>query len=162
MKRYVLLILCLMLFLGCSSSKDAFNHERFSLVLPEGWERCDEPGVVCFALDGSAVHASNITFYATDKNYYFDRFSQNDYSEYLNAYAQYEQIAVTSFDKLKIDGWAAHRVTYSATVDQAEVTLVVYVIDADMSYIFTLLQVEGESYIDFFDKAMSNVEIHTK
>lgn len=163
MKRIFLILLSILsiLFLcGCASHNQAYEHERFTLVLPDGWSRVDTDGVVCFAKNGSPVRSSSIVFYATEKNYYFDTFEFEDYAAHINTYSQYEQISANDFSKLKIDGWNAHRVTYNAVVDQSPVVITMYSIDADMTYIFALMEVEGETYQSEFDDAMSNIKIH--
>lgn len=162
MKRLLPIILCALMLLGCAAMNNPAEHERFTIDLPEGWERVDNSGVVCYAKGGNPVRSSNITFYATDKNYYFDKFTLEDYAAHVNTYSQYEQISAVEMKEVKVDGWNAHRVVYSAVVDQADVTIVMYAIDADMTYMFTLLQMNGEAYTDAFDEAMKTIEIHNK
>ncbi|MDO4543675.1 MAG: hypothetical protein Q4C01_03895 [Clostridia bacterium] len=157
----VVLILCLLSALGCSGNSEAYRHERFELVLPEGWERADEAGVVCFAKNGDPVRSSSIIFYATDKNYYFDTFDGSDYSGYVNQLAEYELISLVDFSETTLDGWNAHRIVYSASIDMSPINIIMYAVDADMSYFFILFEMEGDNLAEKFDSAMEDVKIIT-
>ncbi|MDO4564139.1 MAG: hypothetical protein Q4C04_00805 [Clostridia bacterium] len=160
MKRLLLLLLCLLFALGCSAPEGAYRHARFALVLPEGWERVREDGAVCFAPNGDPVRNSNIVFYATDKNYYFQTFDESDYMAYVSAYDTYEDIEVSDFETLRLDGWDAHRVTFFAVADQAQIQIILYAVDADMTYFFVLFEMEGDEVAASFDAAMQNVKIY--
>lgn len=164
MRRILIAMLAVLVLLcGCNGTTNAYEHERFTIDLPDNWQRTADMGVVAFAKDGVASDKASITFYATEKNYYFETFTQEQYNYYAQVMELFDEGAVVdTFEELKINGWNAHRVAYSGTVDSINVRLVLYSIDADMTYIFTLLQPIGaEDVIASFDNAMKTVKIRT-
>ncbi|MCL2672165.1 MAG: hypothetical protein FWF10_09035 [Clostridiales bacterium] len=162
MKRALCLIFAILFLLpalACRPSGNVYEHDRFSLALPEGWARVNVESVVCFAKDGKAAGKSNISFYVTEKNYYFDEFTAADYAAFAPPEAGYTDISNVQLENLRIDSWKAHRVSMQAKIGKDTVTLVLYAIDAEETLFFVLLQGPGESYVAFFDRSMRGIDI---
>lgn len=154
----LLLLLTLFTVTGCSADKDSIYRDgAISFTVPQGFSQVEGADIVCFAPGGSAVHNSNITFYSTVKNAYFADYDVADYTNALkDAYAD---LSLVNFTKTSIKGYNAHKVTFTATIEQSSVRIIFYAIDGDLAYFFTLLQREGDSCEDAFDEMIRSVKI---
>lgn len=151
----------LLSFSACqNSSANVYEHERFSLALPEGWGRIYNEDVVAFGPGNAGREAANISFYVTEKNYYFDEFTAVDYADFAPSNAGYSSVSDVVLENLRIDGWKAHRVSMQATIDDLPFTLILYAIDAEDTLFFVLLQPEGDAFVSIFDKNMKAIKIH--
>ena len=159
MKRTLPFLLCLVLLAGCSvSTGQQFEHPYFSASIPEPFQICSSAdSVLCFAPYGDSLHSSSITFYTTEKNWYFDRFTDEEYASNLKALCGYEELTLIAVDNCKIDRFKGKRIHCQVQIDQGMHDLIIYAIDAEQTTFFTLLNREGDSYIDAFDSMMKTV-----
>lgn len=158
MKRILPLLLCFLLLIGCTpASENRYVNESFSLDLPTPFEPVSNPSVICFAPYGDALLSSSVTVYATELNWYFDRFCEDDYAEALKTLCGYDDLTLVGIESRKIDGCNARRISCKVQIDQGEHDLILYAIEAERCYFFTLLNREGDSYIDSFDSMMQTV-----
>ncbi|HPF54533.1 MAG TPA: hypothetical protein PLM48_07800 [Clostridia bacterium] len=164
MRRTTLLLLCCLLAVmsvtGCVSGDNVYEHKCFTADLPDGFERTNEDGIVCFAPNGSAARQSSITFSITEKNYYFDELTREDYIDYVTEYLGYDECELVEFSSVRVDGYKAHRVLYSVALDQGEHSLCLYAVDADKAYFFVLLEREEDDCMGEFDHMMDTIELH--
>lgn len=166
MKRIciLLLIVCLAFgSFGCHKQpkgETVYAHERFSAALPDGFVRCENANMVAFAPGGDPVRNSMITFYATDLNWYFDSYGEDEYAAALAQYAGFDTYELVSVTPCTVNGYNAQRVECSVYLDQGTHTLVLYALEADMLYLFTLLNRDTDDYVDDFDAMMSTIVIH--
>jgi len=160
MKRILPVLICVLLLVGCVSASDSlYRHPAFTVSLPEPFEPVGQSGVVCFAPYGDPLLSSSVTFSVTELNWYFDSFTEEEYEESLRTLCGYETLSVVSLDKCSVDGNAAHRIACKVQIDQGIHDLIVYAIQADRTYIFTLLNREGDPYISAFDSMMSTLHL---
>lgn len=158
MRRILPLLLCLLLLFGCSETKrNICRNSSFSAELPEHFETVPNSPILCFAPYGDPLHSSSITVAVTELNWYFDDFSNDDYSEALSELCGYESITVKSAEVCRVDGHNARRIVCSVLIDQGEHDLVLYAISADRTYFFTLLNRQGDDYIDAFETMMKTI-----
>jgi len=162
MRRYFVFAVCLGLLLcalfGCGGQAGTLHeHPRFTLTLPDGWERIGTEGAVCFAPDGEPEGGSSIVFYITEKNYYFSEFKQEDYAKQVKQFTGYDSLSDVSFQKVRINGWDAHRVSFATKLNGAPASVVLYAIDADQSHFFIFL--DTDAHTDMFDAAMKTVKL---
>ena len=160
MKRRLLpLLLLLLLLIGCGAKSSAlYESALFDAALPESFRPVSNSQIVCFAPYGDPLLSSSITFYATESNWYFDRFTDADYEQALRD-AGY---AIVSFDGVtasKIDGFDARRIACQTEIDQGQHMLIVYAVNADRTYFFTLLNRDGDAYVEPFDAMMKTVHL---
>ena len=160
MRRSLPLLLCLLLIFGCSGASRAnYQNDMFSASLPEPFEPVDTASVVCFAPHGDPLLSSSITFYTTESNWYFDSFSLDEYADALQTLCEYESMTVEQIDKCHIDGYDAYRISCKVFIDRATHDLILYTVNADRTYIFTLLNRDGDTYIQAFDSMMSTLHL---
>jgi len=162
MKRYLIISICLGLallnLLGCGKMEGtAHEHPRFTITLPDEWERVDTDGAVCFAPYGEPTESSNIVFYVTEKSYYFSEFTQEDYAKYVKQFTGYDTLTDVTLTNARISGWRAHRVVFSTRLHGAPAQIVLYAIDADQTFFFILLDVDGST--EMFDAAMKSAKL---
>ena len=160
MKRRLITILISLLMIGCAaSSREFFQGSKFSAKLPEGFEPVNQCELLCFAPYGDPLLSSTITFYTTELNWYFDRFTESDYQKALSEQCGYEDLVVESVLDCKVDGCQAKRIECSVKLDQGAQTLVVYAVNTDQIYIFTLLNRDTDEYVDAFDNMMETIRL---
>lgn len=162
MKRAVTLLLaCFLLFgAGCQISDALYEHPIFACQLPDGFAPVPNANMVCFAPNGDPVNSSNITFYCTELNWYFDEFTDEEYENFLVEYSSYEDVRLVSRESVRIDGHKAHRVEYLVAIDGTPHSLVFYAVSSDMLLFFTLLNVGDDAYVQPFDEMMETIEIY--
>ena len=160
MKRLLLpLLLAALLLFGCAGvSAERYEHPLFEATLPIGFEPVRDANMLCFAPHGDPLHGSSITFYTTELNWYFDRFTDADYADRIAAETGYEHIVADSVRDCKVDGYDAKRIAYRVTVDQTEMDLIVYAVSADRICFFTLLNAGTDAYIPAFDEMMQTLK----
>ncbi|MCL2696235.1 MAG: hypothetical protein FWE69_07920 [Clostridiales bacterium] len=161
MKRYLILLLALICLTGCAA-KDGTTHEhpRFSITLPDDWDRVDTDGAVCFAPNGRPEKSDNIVFYVTEKNYYFSDFTREDYATQVKRNTGCTTLTNAELTHTRVDGWRAHRVTFDTKLSGKAASIVLYAVDADMTYFFILLDLGGQT--EMFDAAMRTVKLFTQ
>lgn len=160
MKRFVLLVLCLILLLGCTAAPQRmYHHPYFSVLLPEPFEPVDNASAVCFAPYGDPLLSSSVTFSSTELNWYFDSFTKEEYADALQTLCGYETLTIERIENCRIDGHDAQRVSCKVQINQGTHDLILYAISADKIYFFTLLNREGDSYIQDFDSMMATVRL---
>lgn len=158
MKRVFTLLTCLLLLFGCSGApQHHYRNTAFTAALPERFEPVENAPVLCFAPFGDPLHASSITVSSTELNWYFDDFSDAEYRDALVSLCGYEDLAVREISSCRVDGYDAKRIACSITVDQGTHDLIIYAIGADRIWFFTLLNRQGDSYVDSFDSMMKTV-----
>lgn len=160
MKRILSILLILVFFIACSSAAGTlYRHPSFTAELPAPFEPVKNLKMTCFAPYGDPLHSSSITFYTTELNWYFDKFTEQEYRDALIELTGYESVTLNGMESVQVDGNAACRIACTVTIDQGEHDLVVYAIDADRICFFTLLNREGDSYIDAFDQMMKTIHL---
>ncbi len=161
MKHALPLLLCFMLLTGCGiSAGQSFEHTCFTATVPEPFQTCGDVGAaLCFAPYGDPLLSSSITFFTTEKNWYFDRFSDDEYASFLKTLCGYESLKLIGVEDCKVDHTKAKRIHCTVQIDQGTHDLVIYAIDSDQTVFFTLLNREGDSYIDVFDSMMKTVRL---
>ena len=165
MKRYGVFTLCMGLALlclaGCGANGGTVHeHARFSLTLPEAWDRIDTEGSVSFAPLGEPVGGASIVFYVTEKNYYFSSFTQEDYAGNVKEFTGYDTLSDVTFSEARVNGWDAHRVAFAAKLNGKAASIVLYAIDAHQTCFFILLDAGADSYADMFDDAIKSVKLY--
>lgn len=156
----VFLACMLLLAFGCEMRSPSYRHPNFSCQLPDGFQSVSNANMVCFAPNGDPVNSSNITFYCTELNWYFDEFSDEEYENLLRAYGSYEDVQFVSKESVRVDGHKAHRVEYRVSINGGLHSLVFYAVSSDMLLFFTLLNIGEDSYVQSFDKMMETIEIY--
>ena len=160
MKRLVPLILCLFLLFGCSdTSQEMYRHSAFNGLVPEPFEPVDHASTVCFAPYGDPLLSSSIIFFSTELNWYFDSFTEEEYADALQALCGYDSIAVKQIERCRIDGHDAVRIACKVQIDQGTHDLILYAINADKTYFFTLLNRDGDHFMQDFDAMMTTVKL---
>ena len=158
MKRLLLCLLCLLLLSGCAQSiKNTFQGDTFSASIPKPFEPVADSSVVCFAPYGDPLLSSLITVSATELNWYFDSFTEEEYAESLNTSCGYETLTVVRFENARVGGYDARRIACKVSIDQGTHDLIIYAVSADRTYFFTLLNREEDDYVSDFDVMMSTV-----
>ena len=160
MKRLILFVLILLLLIGCAESgTNTFRHSRFEAELPDGFERVQGAGILCFAPHGDPQLSSSITFYTTELNWYFDRFTEEDYQTALAEQCGYDELTVLNVQDIKVDGHQAKRIACSVRFDQGIHDLIVYAVNTNQICFFTLLNLESDQYVDDFDAMMKTIRL---
>ena len=158
-KRILPLLLLILILTGCAAHASAEYHGAlFDATLPDGFRPVDNSNILCFAPYGDPVHSSSITFYTTESNWYFDRFTADDYKQALKD-AGYEIISLDDVKSCRIEGFDAHRISCQIEIDQSTHTLIVYTVSADRTYFFTLLNRNGDAYVQKFDDMMRTIRL---
>ena len=158
MKRLIPFLLCVILLTGCvKTAQNTYRGDFFSAALPETFEPVGNSSVLCFAPYGDPLLSSLITFSATEQNWYFDSFTEQEYEEALKQLCGYEALTVVGFDQCSVGGYDAHRIACKVSIDQGTHDLILYTVNADRTYLFTLLNREGDNYISAFDTMLSSV-----
>lgn len=158
MKRLLPILLCLLLLFGCGKAvQNAYHGAAFSASLPEPFEQVENTSVTCFAPYGDPLLSSSITVSTTELNWYFDSFTKSEYEEALKAFCGYEMLTVDRFENARVDGCDARRIACKVSIDQGTHDLIIYAVNADRTYIFTLLNRDGDNYVSAFDTMMSTV-----
>ena len=125
--------------------------------MPEPFEPVANTSVICFAPYGDPLLSSSITVSSTELNWYFDSFTKDEYEESLKALCGYETLTIESFDNCRVGGFDARRIACRVSIDQGTHDLILYVVNADRTYLFTLLNREGDDYISAFDTMISSL-----
>lgn len=160
MKRLFPVLLALVLLFGCSgSAQNSYRHSAFSASLPEPFEPVENTSVVCFSPYGDPLLSSSITYNATELNWYFDSFTKDEYEQALKTLCGYESLSVTQIETKRVDGYDARRIACKVQIDQGMHDLILYAVNADRTYFFTLLNREGDDYIAAFDDMMSTISL---
>ena len=158
MKRFLPLILCLLLLIGCAGpSKNAYRNARFSADLPDTFEPVSDVPIICFAPYGEALLSSSITFSSTELNWYFDDFTEQEYAEALTQLSGYDSLTLVSVEACRVDGYDARRIACKVSIDQGVHDLIVYAVSADQIYFFTLLNRDSDHFIEDFDAMMRSI-----
>ena len=154
-------LLLALLLAGCGSSLGgtAYSHARFSITLPEGWERTDDTNVLCFAPNGNPVRSSQLTVSLTQKNYYFSKLTAEEYATGILQNSQYEDLSLVSFEKTCVNGFDAHRVAFKVTLEQGEHDLILYAVDSYSCYFFSFLCREEDDLVSTVDAMMDSVRL---
>ena len=125
--------------------------------MPEQFEQVENTSVTCFAPYGDPLLSSSITVSTTELNWYFDSFTKSEYEEALKTFCGYEMLTVDRFEDTRVDGCDARRIACKVSIDQGTHDLIIYAVNADRTYIFTLLNRDGDNYISAFDTMMSTL-----
>ncbi len=158
MKRLLPFLLCLFMLVGCSgAAANAYQNAYFAAELPDTFEPVDNMPIICFAPYGNPLLSSSITFSSTELNWYFDRFTTDEYREALQSTSGYESLTVGSVEVCKVDGCDARRIACKVAIDQGEHDLIIYAISAKQMYFFTLLNRDSDDYIHAFDAMMRSI-----
>lgn len=158
MKRLLLCLLCAVLLFACTPQKNVYRHALFTVSLPDGFEPVDSDSIVCFAPHSDPLHSSSITYSTTELNPYFNDFSDREYEDAFRALCGYESLSVVSSENRRVDGYDAKRIACKVRIDQGEHDLIIYAVNGDRTYFFTLLNIEGDPYIDAFDAMMRTLQ----
>lgn len=160
MKRLLALLLIAILLLGCAKTGgSAYRDAYFSATLPDGFERVENDSLVCFAPHGDALRSSSITFYVTELNWYFDSFTAQEYETALKEQCGYDALKLVDMQACRVDGNDARRIACTVELDQGVHDLILYAVSYDHVYFFTLLNREGDAYVEPFDAMMRTVRI---
>lgn len=160
MKRLFPCLLCLLMLFGCvKTAQNAYRGDFFTASLPEPFEPVGDASVICFAPYGDPLLSSSITVSSTELNWYFDSFTKEEYEEALDAFCGYETLTLDKFENTRVDGYDARRIVCQVSIDQGTHDLIIYAVSADRTYLFTLLNREGDDYVSAFDTMMSTVHI---
>lgn len=164
MRRLFLFLLCTLMLFGCSRAKQSnvYTHSLFTASLPDTFAPVKGTNILCFAPYGDPVRSSSITFYTTELNPYFDDFSDAEYEEALKELCGYEDLKFVNTAKSKVDGYRAIRIECAVQVDQGTHDLIIYAVNGDRTYFFTLLNRDGDSFVDAFDAMMTTVRFTEK
>ena len=160
MKRLFPILICLLLLFACKPQPqgNVYHHSLFTASLPEHFEQVNDLPVLCFAPYGDPLHSSSITYYATELNPYFDDFSKEEYEQALRELCGYESLTLETVESCRVDGFSAKRIACKVAIDQGTHDLIVYAVNSYGTYFFTLLNRDGDSYIDAFDEMMKNIQ----
>ena len=160
MKRFLPFLLCLLLLFACKPKlqNNVYRHSLFTVSLPEHFEPVENQSILCFAPYGDPLLSSSITYYATELNPYFEDFSKEEYEHALREQCGYESLTLESVESCRVDGFSAKRIACKVTIDQGTHDLIIYAVNSYSTYIFTLLNREGDSYIDAFDTMMKSIQ----
>jgi hypothetical protein len=160
MKRALPLLLCIFLLFGCSAKQSGsiYEHSLFTVSLPETFKPVKTDSMICFAPYGDPLLSSSITYYTTELNPYFDDFTDREYEEALQKTCGYESLSLVSVVSCKVDGNDTKRIACKVQIDQGTHDLIVYAVDGDRTYFFTLLNREGDPYIEAFDTMMQTIQ----
>lgn len=160
MKRIIILFITILFLTGCASTgRNAYQNEFFSAEMIDGFEQVSDTGILCFAPHADPLLSSSVSFYRTELNWYFDRFDQQDYQEALSTLCGYESIDVVDMQTCRIGGYDARRIACKACIDQGVQDLIIYVIQANETYIFTLLNRDTDTYVEAFDTMMKSIRL---
>ena len=160
MKRLFPVLLVLIFLFGCSDGvPNAYRHAAFTASIPEPFEPVDSVSIVCFAPYGDPLLSSSITYSSTESNWYFDSFTTNEYAHELKTLCGYEELSLEQVETKRIDGYDARRIACKVHIDQGTHDLILYAVNAYQTYIFTLLNREGDDYISAFDEMMSALDL---
>ena len=160
MRRTFLLLMAVLLLCGCASKGgNEYRDAYFCATLPDGFERVANDSIVCFAPHGNPAHESSITFYATELNWYFDSFTPEEYETALKELCGFDSLTLSEVCPCRIDGNNARRIACTVELDQGVHDLILYAVSADRIYFFTLLNREGDPYVEQFDEMMKTIRI---
>ena len=158
MRRLLPWLLCLLLLFGCGKLEHTeYQNDFFSASLPDSFEPVANSSIICFAPYGDPLLSSSITFSVTEQNWYFDSFVKGEYEESLKVLCGYESLTVDRLDNTRVGGYDAHRIACKVSIDQGMHDLIIYAVNADRTYLFTLLNREGDDYISAFDTMLSTL-----
>lgn len=158
MKRLLPCLLCLILLFGCVKAvQNTYRGDGFTAVLPEPFEPVKDTAVICFAPYGVPLLSSSITVSVTELNWYFDSFTKEEYEESLKASCGYETLTVKGLETCRVGGFDARRIICKVRIDQGSHDLIICAVNADRTYLFTLLNREGDNYVSAFDAILSSV-----
>lgn len=160
MKRLWILLLAAVLLLGCGGKAgNRYSSSVFDATLPDAFEPVGQAGITCFAPHGDPLLSSSITFYSTELNWYFDQFTESEYESALKELCGYESLNLRRIEHVKVDGYDAHRLDCSVQIDQGTHDLIIYAVNADHTYFFTLLNRDTDSFVGAFDEMMKTIRI---
>ena len=163
MKRRLALLLCIVFLIACAQTNpEGYHNSVFSAVLPDSFEPVTDSGIICFAPYGDPLLSSSITFYATELNWYFDDFTEEEYAKELKELTGYESLSFEEMTNRKVDGYDSRRIVCKVQIDQGIHDLIIYAVNADQIYFFTLLNREGDSFVESFDQMMDSVRFKKK
>ena len=158
MKRFLPLVLCVLLLLGCKgASKNAYSNAYFTADLPDAFEPVDNVPILCFAPHGDPLLSSSITFSSTELNWYFDDFTEAEYATALQTMTGYASLTAESVESVRVDGCSARRIACKVAIDQGTHDLIVYAVSSDQIYLFTLLNRDTDDYVGAFDEMMRSI-----
>ncbi len=160
MQQLFAFLLCIAPLTGCAATAaDRYVCGLFEADLPESFEPVPGTPILCFAPMGDPVRSSSVTCYTTERNWYFDSFTQEEYETALRSLTGYETLSVNDIASCRVDGCNAKRIACSVGIDQGTHDLILYAIESDQTYIFTLLNRDTDSYIDAFDDMMRSLKL---
>ena len=157
-KQFLPLLLVLCLLIACAPKGNVYHGTLFDATMPDGFAPVENAGMLCFAPNGDPLLNSSITFYTTEPNWYFDRFTDEDYQNALID-AGYPIVSFDGVTACRIDSYEARRIECRVQIDQGEQMLVVYAVSSYKTYFFTLLNRDGDRYIEPFDAMMKTVHL---
>lgn len=160
MKRVLPFLLCLLMLVACKPQPqgNVYHHSLFTASLPEHFELVKDQPILCFATYGDPLRSSSITFYSTELNPYFDDFTKEEYEQSLRELCHYEDLTLETVESCSVDGFSAKRIVCKVGIDQGTHDLIVYAVHAYSTYFFTLLNREGDPYVDAFDSMMKTIQ----
>lgn len=163
MKRIFLtlpLLLLLAVLPACvKPAGNVYSSSAFDAVLPDSFERVKNVDIVCFAPYGDPLRSSSITFYETELNWYFDTFTEEEYESALQALSGYESLLLKELRSCTVDGFDAKRIACEVTMEQGTYDLIVYAIQGEQTYFFTLLNRDTDAYPELFDQMMKTLDL---
>ncbi len=160
MKRFIVLLIILCLSVACIATREnRYTSNVFDADLPEHFTRVANTDIVCFAPYGNPLHSSSITYYETELNWYFDSFTSSEYENALRELCGFETLTFVDLQTCRVDSYDARRISCSVEIDQGIHSLIIYAIQGQKTYFFTLLNRDSDSYIDAFDEMMKTIDL---
>lgn len=158
MKRFLPLLLSVLVLIGCTSVPEkGYSGSFFHAALPEPFEPVDRASILCFAPHGDPLCSSSITVLSTELNWYFDRYTPEEYAEAIRTLCGYDNASVEAVKDCRVDRYSSKRIACKVRLDQGTHDLIIYAVNGQKTYFFTLLNRENDPYIDAFDTMMKSL-----
>lgn len=152
--------------LDASVVESAKMTEGCAFVLPEDFvEAEDMPGM--YVTKYYPIDISTIYYTQMEKDMALQLMTEENYVNHMQnslreTYGTETEVAVESFESIKISGYPAFRILCGYTIDQVRLTQLAYVINADQSYVIIYSQTDEYDRMEEFEASAATIEVIKK
>lgn len=149
--------------LNTSILKSTKKTKACTFELPDGFEESDDmPGM--YLNEHYPVDASTIYYEELDKDTSLQLmsesvFRENMQTELAQLYESDIQIAIETFEKIKINNFLSFRILYSYTSNDILFKQLQYIINADKTYVITYSQTDEYDRMAEYEESAATIEV---